>query len=678
MQQNTLAFPQTDKQVNQFAARKTMRKLWLLCLFPPLIPIVLILQLFYSLTLAKRCVGLFVLAILIMASGSCTVFLATRTAGLQAKLNTISFQEEGEVLAGADFYKKTQELYLKICEKKTFFDQEYAYTDELIQEIQALDKWNNQIGKEYYDAYLARLSEHARNGLIEEDERSFFFAYYYQSERWPTMNNGEYFSGDGQIEGEYSLRFLRLEYYVSTTEFSFWKGYDYASAFLQDLMSVKEHLKEACDTTKETIDMLGNYLREEPSSFPNGEIPDLDTAQAAFRAKREAFVQTTKDFDSTQNFMYICSTVSGQLFFLLLIGCVVFVCRGKELRDKVNPVAKEMDVLGGKPMVEQYMNALTAASRKKDAAAFYTQIQERHEQYLAAVPTLPFATQQDMRTGINEIVVRCAVTESASQAKALRKECKALWKKRDHAKLLEYKQLYAEKFEEYRLKVLENAKTEEFTPEYEGESRFDGNVLQKFGWDVLCFVVKWITLTIAKPATECWKQRWYTKHTVIDGKRLSFDGSGAQLFGKRSLNLFLTIITFGIYAIFSDFSMEKWAAKHTHVKGEYPQLGGTFDGNLAVWFFIRLGCFLLNVCTLFLLKPFTYCWKRGWYIRHCVYDGRRMVFDGNGAQLFGAYIKWFLLSIVTLGVYYLLWMSLNMKRWETEHTHLEEGYSCAL
>lgn len=40
-----------------------------------------------------------------------------------------------------------------------------------------------------------------------------------------------------------------------------------------------------------------------------------------------------------------------------------------------------------------------------------------------------------------------------------------------------------------------------------------------------------------------------------------------------------------------------------------------------------------------------------WKVRHTVIDGQRLYFDGTGAQLFGNWIKWFLLTIITLGIY---------------------------
>ena len=46
-----------------------------------------------------------------------------------------------------------------------------------------------------------------------------------------------------------------------------------------------------------------------------------------------------------------------------------------------------------------------------------------------------------------------------------------------------------------------------------------------------------------------------------------------------------------------------------------------------------------------------------------------VTFDGNGGQLFGNYIKWFLLSIITLGIYS-FWLTIKMQQWVTKHTHI--------
>lgn len=58
------------------------------------------------------------------------------------------------------------------------------------------------------------------------------------------------------------------------------------------------------------------------------------------------------------------------------------------------------------------------------------------------------------------------------------------------------------------------------------------------------------------------------------------------------------------------------------------------------------------------------------YAKHTVIDGGQLTFDGTGMQLFGNYIKWFLLTIITLGIYG-FWLNIKMKAWVVSHTHIE-------
>ena len=45
-------------------------------------------------------------------------------------------------------------------------------------------------------------------------------------------------------------------------------------------------------------------------------------------------------------------------------------------------------------------------------------------------------------------------------------------------------------------------------------------------------------------------------------------------------------------------------------------------------------------------------------------------FDGTSIQLFGNWIKWLLLCIITLGIYS-FWVAIAIKKWKTKHTHFE-------
>ncbi|MFH1754120.1 MAG: DUF898 family protein, partial [Candidatus Latescibacterota bacterium] len=65
--------------------------------------------------------------------------------------------------------------------------------------------------------------------------------------------------------------------------------------------------------------------------------------------------------------------------------------------------------------------------------------------------------------------------------------------------------------------------------------------------------------------------------------------------------------------------------------------------------------------------PWSYTMLFSWEARHTVINGRRLVFDGTAVQLFGMWIKWFLLSIITLCIYG-FWVGISLKKWRVKHT----------
>jgi len=77
---------------------------------------------------------------------------------------------------------------------------------------------------------------------------------------------------------------------------------------------------------------------------------------------------------------------------------------------------------------------------------------------------------------------------------------------------------------------------------------------------------------------------------------------------------------------------------------------------------------LIITFTLGLGLPWAVCLKQRWIAKHTVIDGRRLIFDGTAWQLFGSYIKWFLLTVITLGIYS-FWLNIKMKQWVVSHTH---------
>ena len=91
-----------------------------------------------------------------------------------------------------------------------------------------------------------------------------------------------------------------------------------------------------------------------------------------------------------------------------------------------------------------------------------------------------------------------------------------------------------------------------------------------------------------------------------------------------------------------------------------------FDGGLLQLIGWSLLGILLSVITLLIGVPWAVCMIERWKAKHTVIEGRRIAFDGTGGQLFGNYIKWFLLTIITLGIYG-LWLGIKID----EHHDLE-------
>ena len=95
-----------------------------------------------------------------------------------------------------------------------------------------------------------------------------------------------------------------------------------------------------------------------------------------------------------------------------------------------------------------------------------------------------------------------------------------------------------------------------------------------------------------------------------------------------------------------------------------------FTGGAISNFLRNLAVSIVSAISLGLLYPAMFCWKQRWMAEHTFINGRKLVFDGKGSQLFGKYLLWMLLTVITLGIYS-FWLSIRMTQWVTKHTHFE-------
>lgn len=93
-----------------------------------------------------------------------------------------------------------------------------------------------------------------------------------------------------------------------------------------------------------------------------------------------------------------------------------------------------------------------------------------------------------------------------------------------------------------------------------------------------------------------------------------------------------------------------------------------FDGGLFQLIGWRFLGTIITTFTLGICLPWAICLVYNWEIKHTVVDGRRLYFDGTALGLFGNWIKWLFLIIITFGIYG-FWVQIKIKQRKTKHTH---------
>ena len=87
-----------------------------------------------------------------------------------------------------------------------------------------------------------------------------------------------------------------------------------------------------------------------------------------------------------------------------------------------------------------------------------------------------------------------------------------------------------------------------------------------------------------------------------------------------------------------------------------------FDGSLIELIGWRLLAFLITIVTLGIAAPWGSCMLYSYQIKHTVYNGKRLKFEGTGGDLFVNKFKWALLTIITLGIY-ALFIPIKKTKW---------------
>lgn len=96
-----------------------------------------------------------------------------------------------------------------------------------------------------------------------------------------------------------------------------------------------------------------------------------------------------------------------------------------------------------------------------------------------------------------------------------------------------------------------------------------------------------------------------------------------------------------------------------------------FDGGLLELIGWRLLAGLITGITLGIAGPWGQCMLYSYQIKHTVYNGKRLKFDGKGGDLFVNMFKWVLLTIITFGIY-ALFIPVKKTKWVISNIHFED------
>ncbi|CUS16257.1 DUF6693 family protein [Lactobacillus delbrueckii] len=117
---------------------------------------------------------------------------------------------------------------------------------------------------------------------------------------------------------------------------------------------------------------------------------------------------------------------------------------------------------------------------------------------------------------------------------------------------------------------------------------------------------------------------------------------------------------------------EEKAEKEEIAKAQNCQAGPVsyFDGTGASLFGTYLLYALLTIITCGFAAPWLNCAIQRWRTKHMVVDGKRVTFNGTGASLLGHWILWEFLTVITCGLF-AFFIPVGLQKWNMNHTYYE-------
>lgn len=139
-------------------------------------------------------------------------------------------------------------------------------------------------------------------------------------------------------------------------------------------------------------------------------------------------------------------------------------------------------------------------------------------------------------------------------------------------------------------------------------------------------------------------------------RRIQFTGTGGGLLVRFLGGMILTAITFGLYYPWFLIMLWKYVARNTALNSETGPVKFEFTGSGGKFFLTFLGGYLLTLLTLGIYGSWFMCNMMRFFVDNAkgtAPDGTNfsLEFKGTGGGLFGTIIVGYLLTIVTVGIY---------------------------
>lgn len=101
------------------------------------------------------------------------------------------------------------------------------------------------------------------------------------------------------------------------------------------------------------------------------------------------------------------------------------------------------------------------------------------------------------------------------------------------------------------------------------------------------------------------------------------------------------------------------------------QRNSYFDGKVLEYIGWKLLSYLIAFASFGIAYPWGKCLVYKYQFSHTIYNGKRLKFEGSGKDLFINSLKWYLLTIVTFGIYG-WWVPAKKTNWVVSNLHFED------